>query len=181
MDQKKSSSEARPAEIETQPWEGDAGGGGRRGTGKEQLISLKASGTSVQRRGRVCSTAVDPSLGRYFPHGVIFPVSIFRKEFACLLSPANASERARRKPQHMLEGFSYQVLQALFKHASYPLGLVGPLVPRAPDDLAIASAVNFKRKKKVNVTKSNKVHRELKRNRTPPPPHLRLHFVYLIL
>ena len=56
----------------------------------------------------------------------------------------------------MLKGFLYQVLQASFEHVSYPFGLVGPLMPRVPDDLTVASAVNFERKKKVNVTESKK-------------------------
>lgn len=128
----------------------------RRGACKEQLISLKALGTSMQREWRVCSTAVNPSLEGYFPCGIIFPVPIFRKEFVCLLSPTNASECALRKPEHMLTGFLYQVLQASFKHVSYPLGLMGPLMPRVPDDLTVASAVSFKWKKKVSVTTSKK-------------------------
>jgi len=59
-----------------------------------------------------------------------------------------------RKPEHMLKGFLYQVLQTSFKHVNYPLGLVGPLTPRVPADLTVASAANFKWKKKVNVTES---------------------------
>lgn len=128
-------------------------GRGRRGACKEHLSSLKASGTSVQSGGGEGSTAVNPSLERYFPCGVSFPGPVFRKEFVCLLSPTNASERGLRKPEHMLKGFSYQVLRASFKHVSYPLGLVGPLMPRVPDGLAVASAVNFKWKKKVHITK----------------------------
>lgn len=134
---------------------------------KEQLSLSKTSGTTVQRRGRVCSTAVNPSLERYSPCGVFFsPVSIFRKEFPCLLSPTGA---LLRKPEHMLKGFLYQVLQASFEHTSYPLGLVGPLMPGIPDDLIAASAANFTQKRKVNVTKS-KTFRELKHNWTLPPP-----------
>lgn len=56
----------------------------------------------------------------------------------------------------MLKGFLYQILQALFEHVSYSLGLVESLMPRVPDDLTVASAVKFKRKKKVNVIECKK-------------------------
>lgn len=80
----------------------------------------------------------------------------------------------------MLKGFLYQVLQASFEHASYLLGLVGPLMPGVPHDLTVTSAVNFKSKKKVNVTESKKFIENW--NITEPLlPHLRRHFVYLIL
>lgn len=61
-----------------------------------------------------------------------------------------------QKTEHVLKGLLYQVLQASFEHVSYPLGLVGPCIPGVPDDLAVASTVNSKWKRKVNITKSRK-------------------------
>jgi len=76
--------EAGPAEIKRPGHMRQMLGTDRRRACKEQLSSLKASGTRQQRGGRVWSTAVNPSLESYFPCEVIFPMLVFRKEFACL-------------------------------------------------------------------------------------------------
>lgn len=83
--------------------------------------------------------------------------------------PVNSHWCTPRKTEHMLKGFFYRVLKASFEHRSYPLDLVGPLMPGVSDDPIVASAVNFTQKRKVNVTKL-KMFRELKHNWTPPPP-----------
>lgn len=64
--------EARPPEVKRPSHTGQMLGRVRRGACKEQLSSPKASGVRVHRGGRVRSTAVNPSLERYFPCGVIF-------------------------------------------------------------------------------------------------------------
>lgn len=48
----------------------------------------------------------------------------------------------------MLKCSLYQILQALFEHMSYPIGLVGPLMHNISDSLTAASAVNFVWKQK---------------------------------
>lgn len=90
LTRKKSSVEARPTEIKRLSHVRQRLSTDRRGACKEQLSPLKASGSRAQREGRAHSTAVNLPLERYFPCGVIFPVPIFRKEFACLLSPPSA-------------------------------------------------------------------------------------------
>lgn len=151
----------------------------KRGVGKEQTHFHESLGTRVWEVGRVAQLWTLPE--RYMPCGVILSVCIIRKEFVRLLSPTNASKCALRKREHMLKCSLYQILQALFEHMSYPIGLVGPLMHNIPDSLTVASAVNFKWKQKNigNITKSTKL-RELKYN-WHPRHHFRVCFVHPIV